>query len=161
RCLRALDAALQRATGRRLPLDAAPITFGSWIGGDRDGNPAITADVTREACLTARAIAAALYLREIDALGAELSVVDASSELRERAGGAREPNLAAQMREERGDAGQADIRGTLELCYRSLVETRQGELADGRLTDVLRRVAAFGRSLVRLDIRQHADRHAA
>src|SRR4029079_3586123 len=33
RCLRALDAALQRATGRRLPLHAAPIPFGSWISG--------------------------------------------------------------------------------------------------------------------------------
>jgi len=167
RCLRALDAALRRATGRGLPLDAAPITFGSWIGGDRDGNPAITAEVTREACLTARALATGLYLREIDALGAELSVVDASPELRERAGGAREPyravlrHLAEQLREERADGGQADIRGTLELCHRSLIETRQRELADGRLTDVLRRAAAFGRSLVRLDIRQHAERHAA
>src|SRR4051812_17397148 len=39
--LRALDSALTAATGRRLPLDVAPIRFGSWIGGDRDGNPSI------------------------------------------------------------------------------------------------------------------------
>jgi phosphoenolpyruvate carboxylase len=33
-------------------------------------------------------------------------------------------------------------------------------IADGRLTDVLRRTAAFGLTLVRLDLRQHAERHA-
>jgi phosphoenolpyruvate carboxylase len=48
----------------------------------------------------------------------------------------------------------------LQLCYRSLVETGQSVIAEGRLTDVLRRTAAFGLTLVRLDLRQHATRHA-
>ena len=48
----------------------------------------------------------------------------------------------------------------LRLCYRSLVETGQRLIADGRLADLLRRVAAFGLTLVRLDVRQHAARHA-
>lgn len=47
RCLRAMDRALVAATGRRLPLTSAPFVFGSWIGGDRDGNAAITAAVTQ------------------------------------------------------------------------------------------------------------------
>ena len=48
----------------------------------------------------------------------------------------------------------------LLLCYRSLHETGNGVIADGRLTDVLRRMAGFGLTLARLDIRQEAGRHA-
>jgi phosphoenolpyruvate carboxylase len=170
RYVRALDEALRRATGRGVPLDSTPIVFGSWIGGDRDGNPAVTPEVTRAACLTARAIATRFYAREVDALASELSVTEATPELLERTASAREPyrvvlrELGARLREAAatGDVSTSiDLRGPLELCHRSLVETGQSLLAGGRLTDVLRRVAAFGRSLVRLDVRQHAKRHAA
>jgi phosphoenolpyruvate carboxylase len=47
----------------------------------------------------------------------------------------------------------------LRLCHRSLVATGYGLIADGRLTDLLRRVAAFGVTLGRLDIRQDSSRH--
>jgi phosphoenolpyruvate carboxylase len=168
RCLRALDRALQQATGRGLPLDAAPLTFGSWIGGDRDGNPAITPEVTRQACVTARQFALSLYIREIDTLIAELSVTDATPELLAHAHGAREPyravlrGLRLAVRAARASSSpDLDLCGPLLLCHRSLVQTGQEPLAEGRLTDLLRRAAAFGTSLVRLDIRQHAARHAA
>ena len=82
--LRGVDRALRKSTGRGLPLDAAPIRFGSWMGGDRDGNPSVTADVTRRACLLSRWVAADRYLRDIDAVRDELSMEMASPELRAR-----------------------------------------------------------------------------
>ncbi|GGK65684.1 phosphoenolpyruvate carboxylase [Sphaerisporangium melleum] len=51
RIYRALDSALAEDGGRRAPQARAYIRYGSWIGGDRDGNPNVTARVTREAVL--------------------------------------------------------------------------------------------------------------
>jgi len=41
--LRKLSAALQKHCGRPLPMGCVPVTFASWMGGDRDGNPTVTA----------------------------------------------------------------------------------------------------------------------
>ena len=44
--LRKLSLALKKHTGRELPINTTPLTFGSWMGGDRDGNPNVTAPVS-------------------------------------------------------------------------------------------------------------------
>ncbi|KAL6006925.1 Phosphoenolpyruvate carboxylase 4 [Asimina triloba] len=68
-------------TGRPLPLTATPIKFGSWMGGDRDGNPSVTAKVTRDVSLLSRWMAIDLYTREVENLRFELSMSRCSPEL--------------------------------------------------------------------------------
>ncbi len=186
RTLRDLDAVLHDVADRTLPTEIAPIRFGSWMGGDRDGNPNVTPEVTTQACLLARWMAADLYLGEITALRAELPLSIASAELRSEVGQVAEPyrvllrTVCDRLRRTRdgveqllnGDEMDADHREAcywqahelaepLRLCFRSLEETGAGVIARGRLQDVLRRLACFGLTLVRLDLRQDADRHTA
>lgn len=181
--LRKADQALRDACGLRLPLGAAPVRFASWMGGDRDGNPNVTAEVSRKVLLLARWMAADLYLRDIDRLAAELSMQQASDELHLRVGVHPEPyravlkQLRERLRATRAWAEAAldeevapgpgvlhdnrELLEPLELCYHSLHACGMGVIAEGELLDCLRRAACFGLFLVRLDIRQDAARHAA
>ena len=52
-------------------------------GGDRDGNPRVTPEVTRDVCLLARMMVANLYYSQIEDLMFELSMWHCSDELRE------------------------------------------------------------------------------
>ena len=179
--LRQVDQALHAATGLRLPLEAAPVRFASWMGGDRDGNPNVTAAVTREVLLLARWMAADLFLRDIDQLASELSMQQASASLREKVGDSAEPyrellkRLRERLRATRHWAHASlaetqplnpevlqDNRELFEpllLCFQSLHECGMGVIADGPLLDCLRRAVTFGLFLVRLDVRQDSSRH--
>jgi phosphoenolpyruvate carboxylase len=182
RYLRGVDHALRASTGRGLPLTATPIRFGSWIGGDRDGNPSVTPQITRRACLLPRWMAADLYLREIDALRDELSIGSASPALkaaasspepyRELLRGVRDRLRATRLWIEKSLNADADLpisadlllevddfEEALRLCAESLEQTGYHRLADGRLADIRRRLATFGMTLAPLDIRQDAARH--
>ena len=181
--LRRLEEGLQKHTGERLPLDANPVRFASWIGGDRDGNPNVTAHITREVLLLARWVAADLYLRDLRQLIDELSVTEATDALRKLTGTDQEPYRAV-LKRLRGEIeairsaceralGQTKPDGVdaeafrddalliapLEACYRSLQECGLGVIADGPLLDTLRRAHCFGLALMKLDIRQEAARH--
>ena len=73
------------------------LRVGSWIGGDRDGNPYVTADVLREAVRLQSARALNHYLDELHELGGEFSLaaslVKVSEELNALADRASDPSL--------------------------------------------------------------------
>ncbi|CAH8253554.1 unnamed protein product [Arabidopsis lyrata] len=79
--LRRVSSSLKKLTGKPLPLTCTPIKFGSWMGGDRDGNPNVKAKVTKEVSLMSRWMAIDLYIREIDSLRFELSMNRCSDRL--------------------------------------------------------------------------------
>ena len=179
--MRQLDERLQENFGLRLPLDVAPVRFASWMGGDRDGNPFVTAKVTREVLLTSRWVALSLFQNDVQELVSELSMMDASPELRAIAGDNTEPyrfllrtlrddiketlqNLTARLQGQYTESRDLicrteQLREPLELCYHSLHACGMSIIADGLLLDVLRKLACFGITLLKLDIRQDGERH--
>lgn len=182
--LRQLDRLSLEHVGQPLPPDAHTLGFFSWMGGDRDGNPNVTATVTRQVLLLGRRRAAEFYLRDVNALGQALSMSEASAELMDLVGkDSRAPyrDLLAALRErlqltqswaERCLQGESpaeqpalirsreDILKPLMLCYDSLCASRLHHIARGPLLDLIRRVQAFGINLLPLDVRQHSERHA-
>jgi phosphoenolpyruvate carboxylase len=180
--LREFDTQVAGYLGEGLPIDARPVHFSSWMGGDRDGNPFVTHDITHEVLHLSRWKAADLYLGDIQELISELSMVECTDALREIAGDAHEPYRAIlkQLRTLLLDTLEvldAKINNTpvpekailqrtdqlwtpLYTCYQSLQACGMGIIADGALLDTLRRIKAFGVHLVRLDIRQESTRHS-
>lgn len=179
--IRSLDKRLQSRLEYQLPIDAAPVKFTSWMGGDRDGNPFVTSTVTEEVLLTSRWMAVHLFLKDIQHLASELSMNDCDDALREQVGDSHEPyrvllkklraeltetlaNLTAQLKGEHTESRDiitttAQLRAPLLVCYQSLMNCGMKVIAQGALLDTIRRVECFGISLVKLDIRQDSDRH--
>ena len=68
---------------------ASFLRVGSWIGGDRDGNPFVTADVLSEAMRLQSARALGYYLDELHELGGELSLASNLASMSPELDGAR------------------------------------------------------------------------
>ncbi len=179
--LRRLDLALFDACGQHLPENFAPVQFVSWMGGDRDGNPNVTATVTEEVLRLSRWQATDLYFKDLSKLAEELSMTVCNSELREIAADAHEPYRAvlrslrdkmqvtreAIERELDGESIEGydifhdieELLAPLKVCHRSLHECGMVPVADGALLDLLRKARCFGLHLVRVDVRQDSARH--
>ena len=179
--LRDLDAIADKF-GLELPPRRKPVVrLSSWIGGDRDGNPNVTATVTRRAMIISRWQAADLINRDLEVIYEELSVTQATKELRALVGDVREPYRAVlkplrdTVRKQRDALGAyiqdsknplppvlftADIIASLQQCQRSLAEVGLSAIANVKLLDLIRRLESFGAHLVTLDIRQESTRHS-
>lgn len=145
---RELEQAFAKVFGEpaRLPV---PLSFHSWMGGDRDGNPFVTTEVTRETFAMHAARARSLLLRETSQAFARLS---------QSKDGRSEP-FRAHILESRAamEAGSSERLGASVDALRSDLEAS----GQRRSLDILARpltVAArtFGLHLSSLDIREHS-----
>jgi len=174
--------AVEVYTGKKLPIDFSPLVFGSWMGGDRDGNPNVTAKTTEEVVLLSRWEAANLYEKEFTKIIQKLSMHECSKELKKKVGDSQEPyraylrpirnklkatqqeieiflNQKKPLKESLLVQSVSEIINPLKVVYNSLCEVKCKAIADGSVLDLLRRAYSFGLNLARLDIRQESKRH--
>jgi len=165
------------------------LTFGNWVGGDRDGHPLVTADVTAETLAALRKNALELLDGLLTDLAARLSfsgrLQDPGSPLLEaidvnaralgpsgEAAVARNPhepwrqylNLVRARLAAAGDGGAgyaapAELLGDLALLRASLLEAGARRIVHRDLDPLLRAVQTFGFHLAALDIRQNSRFH--
>jgi len=123
--------------GKALPVTHAPFKFASWMGGDRDGNPNVTPQVTFEVAMMQRLQAAKLYLSEIDKLYAQLAICKGFSN--EMLGLAREIRYSPDRRElYRRVIGhlQQRLLSTVDWCERELAGTSTSTQFEGGASQV-------------------------
>lgn len=173
-----LDEITVQYTDQHLTLQTTPIRISSWMGGDRDGNPNVTSQVTNEVLRLARWMAADLYLRDVEELLSQLSMSVCTEELQALCGATIDEPYRYVLRDLREkltvtrswaetDApyheglirSDEDLIAPLQACFESLHTCGMGIIADGLLKDTLIRANTFGVTLVELDIRQASDKH--
>ncbi len=184
---------LYAAVARAIGVSGAPLPafleIGTWIGGDRDGNPFVDATVLTETLARQAQRAIGFYIGQVGQLRSELSIAallaDVTPELLLLAAAspdrsdhrADEPyRLALATIEARLVATQAVLKGgaaaamapyaapeafiaDLTVIESSLLNHGAGLLAQGRLGNLLRAVRVFGWTLAPLDLRQNAAVH--
>ena len=158
-----------------------PFSFGSWIGGDLDGNPEVGRDTILAALERARETALARYRSDVLALGYALapsrSLVGVSPELKDSlARDERElPDATGPVQMTSGEAyrrklmfmwwrlgndgyhGPEDLLADLAVIRRSLEANRGHRMAGGALAALERRIELFGFHLAKLDVRLHSS----
>ncbi|HEV3403801.1 MAG TPA: phosphoenolpyruvate carboxylase [Gaiellaceae bacterium] len=153
-----------------VPGAPAPLRFGTWIGGDLDGNPHTGPETVEEALERARSLARSLLRQDVRALatswGMSTTLVDAD----DRVGAVDLP--AEQNSDEPyrrrltaiwnrlgadGYSTAAELLDELDLLDESLRAHRGSRVADGGLAALRRRVEVFGLHVAKLDVRVHAS----
>ena len=180
---RRLNAIFVKHMNKNLPKNFNPIEFGSWMGGDRDGNPNVTADTTKEVILLSRWEAAKLYEKELTKLIRGLSMEKCSNKILRTTGKTFEPyrvylrplrdkmrkthrlierHLVAKkpLKQRKLLSSKEEILKPLRVVRESLEQNQSENIASGELLDLMRRAKCFGINLAKLDIRQESSRHS-
>ncbi|MDC3117071.1 phosphoenolpyruvate carboxylase [Candidatus Pelagibacter sp.] len=180
---RKLNSIFVKNMGKNLPKNFNPIVFGSWMGGDRDGNPNVTADVTRKVILLSRWEAAKLYEKALTKIIRSYSMKKCSKKIQKKVGKSFEPYrvflrpLRDKIRLTHRSIEQhlvnkkplnhkelinsrEEILKPLRVVRESLEQNQNENIASGELLDLMRRAKCFGINLARLDIRQESSRHS-
>lgn len=161
----------------------AMLRYRSWIGGDRDGNPRVTADVTRRTLAMMRDEARRLWDAELATLQDELTLSTRRVEIapklmeaieRDEHWGLTGPEFEHrryepirlrlfQMRSRLAEDEAytaAMLLDDLLLIRETLAAAGLAEVGEeGRLADAIVRARAFGLHLATLDVRQHSGVH--
>jgi len=166
----------------------AIVRYRTWIGGDRDGNPLVTSEMTLESLRLHRQAAIDLYQRKLNELMRLLSLSERRLSIPEELTARVQPDqlaehvrdeYSARLRHEPFRLKIAEMRGRLtaaaddhtaytaeafvadlELLADSLRQMKLDEIVDSSgLADLLIQAKAFGFHLAALDIRQHSDVH--
>ena len=154
------------------------LRYASWIGGDRDGNPNVTTDVTIQTLATLHHTARQIYLEEIRFLFQHLTQdtehIGASSALQDALAGSQDG-----VKPFRGEAyrqqmtiidhklendeyrSSRDLLDDLLLVQESLNNHGGSRVAMGTVQRLIRKVRLFGLHLVPLEVREDAGLHAA
>jgi phosphoenolpyruvate carboxylase len=177
-----LNDIFRKNLNKDLPRNFNPIQFGSWMGGDRDGNPNVTSEVTKKVILFSRWQAAKLYERELTKLIQDLSMEECSQVIKKVTGNSFEPyrvylrplrdkvrrthqlieahiNYNKPLDENKLLKDKYEIINPLREVRTSLNINKGQHIANADLLDLIRRARCFGINLARLDIRQESDRH--
>ncbi len=153
------------------------LRFASWVGGDRDGNPNVTAEVTLSAFEAMHAAARQVYLQELAFLrdhltqwSDEVSLTWAlqtrfpKAERDSRYVGEDYRTIIDSMYrrlEANGYRTTEELAADLELVAESLRAHLGRRVAAGQVQRVIQKVRLFGLHLVPLDVREDARLHAA
>ena len=180
---RRLNAIFVKHMGKNLPKNFNPLEFGSWMGGDRDGNPNVTAPITKEVILLSRWEAAKLYEKGLTKLIRSLSMEKCSKKILRSTGKTFEPyrvylrplrdkmrlthrhierHLVAKkpLNQKKLLSTREEILRPLRVVRESLEQNQSENIASGDLLDLMRRAKCFGINLAKLDIRQESSRHS-
>ncbi len=180
---RRLNSIFVQNMNKNLPKNFNPLEFGSWMGGDRDGNPNVTANVTKKVILLSRWEAAKLYEKALTKIIRSYSMEKCSKKILRKVGNSFEPYrvflrpLRDKMRITHRSIEQylvnkkplnqkillssrEEILKPLRIVRESLEQNQNENIASGELLDLMRRAKCFGINLARLDIRQESSRHS-